>query len=86
MNWEKYGSSVEEYLQLDRRYEVRFEYYDGVIKLRDGTAVILLGGVTANETASEKALVVIADVTEEELEQLAAFVSSLRSRKNAEGE
>lgn len=81
MKWQKYGSSVEEYLQLTDRYELRFEYIDGVIRLRDGTPVLLLGGATANETSSEKAIVMIADATEEEVQQLAAFVSALRSRK-----
>jgi hypothetical protein len=84
MSWEKYASSVEEYLQLDNRYAVRFEYIDGTISLRDGTPVIQVGGATANETSSEKALVIIADATEEEVKQLAAFVSALRSRKHGE--
>jgi hypothetical protein len=81
MSWEKYSSSVEEYLQLDNRFDVRFEYIDGLISLRDGTPVVLLGGATANEESSEKAMVVIVDATEEEVQKLAAFVSALRGQK-----
>jgi hypothetical protein len=84
MNWEQYKSSVEEYLQLDNRYDVRFEYRDGTISLRDGTPVILIGGAPADKTFPEKAMVVIADATEEEVKQLIAFVASLRSRQDKE--
>ena len=86
MSWEKYLSSVEEYLLLDNRYDVRFDYIDGRSRLRDGTRVVLLGGPPAVERSPGKAMVVIADATQEEVEQLAAFVASLRSRKKVEGE
>lgn len=82
MSWERYGSSVEEYLQLDNRYDVRFEYRDGRISLRDGTPVILLGSIGPDEPSPENALVVIANATEEEVKQLAAFIASLRSGQN----
>lgn len=84
MTWEKYGSSVEEYLQLDNRYDFRLEYIDEVISSRDGTPVILLGGLTANKTALEKAIVMVCDMTEEEVKQLATFVVSLRSKQDEE--
>ena len=78
MSWEKYAASVEEYFALDNRYEVRFEYHGDTIALRDGTPVILLGGVAPAGTLQETALVVISNATEEEVEKLAAFVASLR--------
>lgn len=78
MEWEKYAASVEEYLTLTERYEVRFEYYGDTIALKDGTPVILLGGVAPVGTLPETALVVISNATEEEVEKLAEFVASLR--------
>jgi hypothetical protein len=42
--------------------------------------VVLLGGIGPDEPLPENALVVIANVTEEEVKQLAAFVASLRGR------
>jgi len=78
MSWGKYKSSVEDYLRLSKRYDVRFEYIDGNISLRDGTPVILLGGVAPEETPPETALVIISNATEEEVEQLATYMASLR--------
>ncbi|MBV9231394.1 MAG: hypothetical protein JOZ18_18940 [Chloroflexi bacterium] len=84
--WEKYESSVEDYLRLAENYEVRFEYWGGTIALGDGTPVILLGGVAPEGKRPDTALVVISDATEEEVEQLAAFVASLRQSPRREGE
>jgi hypothetical protein len=81
MSWKKYDSSVEDYLKLDDRYDVRFEYWNGSIRLRDGTPVILIGGATANEGVEQRALVVIADATEGEVERLVEVVGGLRSRQ-----
>ncbi|GAC1356367.1 MAG: hypothetical protein NVSMB38_37840 [Ktedonobacteraceae bacterium] len=44
MAQEKYEVNVEDYRRLIERYDVRFEYIDGEMFLRDGTPVILLGG------------------------------------------
>jgi hypothetical protein len=78
MSWKKYAASIEEYFALGNRYEVHFEYLEDTIILKDGTPVILLGGVAPAGTFPETALVVISNVTEEEVEKLAAFVASLR--------
>ncbi|HEY4389248.1 MAG TPA: hypothetical protein VGN34_32800 [Ktedonobacteraceae bacterium] len=79
MNEKKHLSSVAEYFRLTDRYELRFEFMDGRIRLRDGTPIILLGGVsTEEEKSSDAAIVVIADATEEEIEKLNAFVAELR--------
>jgi len=75
--------SVEEYLRLSERYDLRLEYIDGEISTRDGAPVILLGGV-APEKVPGSALVMISDATKQEIEQLAAFVASLRQRSNKE--
>lgn len=75
--------SIEEYLRLSDRYDLRLEYVDGKILTRDGTPVILLGGVTP-EKIPGSALVIISDATEEEIEQLAAFVASLRQQSKKE--
>lgn len=78
----KYEVDVEDYLRLTERYDVRFEYIDGQMSLRDGTPVILLGSVVTEGPASRNAFVVIANATKEEIEQLAGFVASMRKNKN----
>lgn len=75
--------SMEEYLRLSDRHDLRLEYIDGKISTRDGVPVILLGGV-APERVPGSALVMISDATKEEIEQLAAFVASLRLQPNKE--
>ena len=45
--------------------------------VRDGTPVILLGGVSLEEARPETALVVMSNVTKEEVEQLAVCIASL---------
>jgi hypothetical protein len=77
MNWEHY-KSPEDYHRLTDRYYLSFEMIDGNISLKDGTPVILLGGVAPEGTLPETALVVISNATEEEVKQLKAFVASLR--------
>lgn len=74
----KYEMDVEDYLRFVERYDVRFEYIDGQMYLRDGTPVILLGNVVTEGPASNNAFVMIANATKEEVEQLAAFVASMR--------
>ncbi len=86
MSQETYEVSVQDYHRLTERYDVRFEYIDGQIFLRDGTPVILLGGVAPEETLSETALVVISNATEQEVEQIAAFVTSLRQSPDGKDE
>jgi hypothetical protein len=76
--WKKYAVSIEEYFALTDGHEVRFEYLDGAIIMKDGTPVILLGGVAQAGTPPETAWVVISNATEEEVEKLAAFITSLR--------
>ena len=78
----KYETDVEDYLRLTERYEVRIEYIDGRMFLRDGTPVILLGDIVTEGTASRNAFVMIANATKEEIAQLAAFVDAMRKSKN----
>jgi len=86
MSWEKYASSVEDYLRLVKRYGVPYEYIEGNIYVRDGTPVILLGAASPEEARPETALVVMSNVTKEEVEQLAVCIASLRSSTSREGE
>jgi Uma2 family endonuclease len=74
--WEEYAISIEEYHRLHERYSVSFEYINGNLSLRDGTPVVLLGGVTTE--VAHPALAVISDVTKDEARQIAAFIASLR--------
>jgi hypothetical protein len=79
MSWKnKYQRSVEDYLLLTDRYPVRLEYIDGDIQLNTGDPVLLLGDISPEEKPAETALVLISDVTEEEVALLAEFVASLR--------
>jgi hypothetical protein len=77
-----YKMDVEDYLRFTERYEVRIEYIDGTMYLRDGTPVILLGDIITEGPASRKPFVVIANATREEIDQLADFVASMRTNKN----
>ncbi len=86
MNWEKYKVSVADYFRLTERYELRFEYMDGIICTKTGNPIILLGGVASEEPSSEAALIVISDATQEEVAQVAAFVASLRGNKRSQKE
>ena len=82
MTQRKYETNVEDYLRLTERYDVRIEYIDGRMFLRDGTPVILLGGIATEGQASRNPFVLIANATKEEIDQLAAFVAILRKNKN----
>ncbi len=77
-----YETDVEDYLRFVSRYEVRIEYVDGYMVFRDGTPVILLGGVVTEGPASRNPFVLIANTTAEEVEQLAAFIDAMRQGKN----
>ena len=79
----KYETNVEDYLRLTERYEVRIEYIDGRMVLRDGTPVILLGDIVTEGPASRRPFVLIANTTREEIDQLAAFVDAMRENKNS---
>ncbi len=74
--------AVENYLHFVERYEVRIEYIDGYMVFRDGTPVILLGGIDTEGPASRNPFVLIANATKEEIAQLAEFVASMRKNKN----
>jgi Uma2 family endonuclease len=78
VSWEEYAVSLGEYHHLHERYNVGFEYTNGNISLRNGTPVLLLGGVATGGKRPETALALISDVTKEEAKQLAAFIALLR--------
>ncbi len=83
VGWEEYAVSVGEYHHLHERYNVGFEYIDGNISLRNGTPVLLLGGVAAEGKRPDTAMALISDVTKEEARLLAAFIASLRRDSKA---
>jgi len=83
MGWEEYAVSAGEYHHLHERYNIGFEYIDGNVSLRNGTPVLLLGGVAAGGKRPDTALALISDVTKEEAKQLAAFITSLRRDSKA---
>ena len=77
-----YKMDVEDYFRFTERYEVCIEYDNGYMVFKDGTPVILLGGIDTEGPASRRPFVLIANATKEEIAQLADFVASMRADKN----
>jgi hypothetical protein len=76
------GISVQDYFHLTDRYLLPLEYMDGQVMTRTGTPVVVLGGVPPEEQAqesAEKALILICEATQQEIEQIAALLHDLRS-------
>jgi hypothetical protein len=78
--WQKYAISGKEYFRLTDPYELRFELWDGVITLKSGNPVVWLERNPLKEPDPENALMVISDLTEEDVDKIAAFVASLRGQ------
>jgi hypothetical protein len=78
--WQKYAISGEDYMRLTDPYELRFELWDGVITLKSGQPVVWLERNPHKQPDPENALMVISDLTEQDVEKIAAFVASLRSQ------
>ena len=78
--WQKYAISSEDYFRLTDPYEMRFELMNGIITLKSGNPVVWLERNPKKEPDPENALMVISDLTEEDVEKIAAFVASLRDQ------
>jgi hypothetical protein len=69
-----FHNSIEEYFSIEG--EAKFEFYSGLMHIKGGLPVVLLGGIV--EKPEEAYIIMINNASRDEVKKVAQFVSEMR--------
>jgi len=72
-----FHNSIEEYFSIEG--EAKFEFYGGLMHIKGGLPIVLLGGIVEKKP-DPSFIVMVNNASREEVEKLAAFVADMRKK------